>query len=375
MKTIYKISGVVLCLLLIFTSFSACNSSDTLDTTPSFTISHTAPVLPGNPDPPAPSENNPETIPPQFEKHNHWALDKIVTAGYREEFEWMSYAENANHVQIELPSIQPDYPFAKDFNEEMEQYAQTRIKELNANIQHGTDTFLSSVSYEAYLNRDTLSIVVIEQTCIDLTNYTVYNFDMEDRNAMDIAEMADEYLDLEYPQFLYASNEIILREFNERFAQFRDSEPDYYNDIINLITDDPAAMLDRSLYLGQDGQLMMVYDAPSIAGALYYPSRMEFPTNKSIIPTERESWNWFLGLSSELSEEKAAAYTQLLKTAFADDPDDFSDALSSLSDADAQQVIAFILHAYAGQEDILIRLCNEIENPNVRNAILGNIKS
>ncbi len=375
MKTIYKLSAAALCLLLLFTSFTGCNSSATVDTTPSFTISHTAPVLPGNPDPPASSGDNPETIPAQFEKPDRWALDKIVTTGYKENFEWMSSAQNANNVQIELPSIQLEYPFAKDFNEEMEQYAQTRTEELNANIQQGTDTFLSSVCYEAYLNQDILSIVVIEQTCIDLVNYTVYNFDLEDRKAMDIAEMADEYLDLEYPQFLYATNEIILREFNDRFAHFRDSEPDYYNDMINLITDDPAAMRDRSLYLGQDGRLMMVYDAPSIAGALYYPSRIEYPTNKSIAPTERESWKWFLGLSPELAEEDADSYAQLLKTAFADDPDDFSDALSSLSDTDVQQVIAFILHAYAGQEDVLIRLCEEIENPNVRNAILGNIKS
>ena len=145
------------------------------ETLPQVTFSETMPVLPGTPDPP---EKIQEDTPPKIENQTVLPGIDLVTDRYTEVFTWTSSAGNECEVRITIPGLNLDAPFAQAFNQEMDEYAQYRINEIQECVNHSTDPFLVSINYEAYRNRDILSIVIISETPFDLKEYKVYNFDL-----------------------------------------------------------------------------------------------------------------------------------------------------------------------------------------------------
>lgn len=378
--TVLKRAALTLLSVILLLSFTGCGASEPEPTVPKSTvyISGTAPVLPGTPEPPeetvtlpTATEPAPTASPLQAIPKKPWTVDDWVTEEYHEVFTWESEMGHAYSIPISFPRILPVGSFATEFNERITESIGWRVAELQECIETKTDTHLLSISYEAYLNGDTLSIVLVEETSIDLVGYTVYNFDLEDREAMTTADMCDEYMDLDYPQFLILTNRMIRQEFEENFSQIKESEPDTYNEILGMIDQDTISMYGRGLYLKENGQLMLVYDKPSVAGAQYYPTFMEFRPDRSLIPSEAEAYNWFFDLAAKTDGAYATAFESLVRLAFDEDEDDFSEALAKRGAEDLDRIVDHLVAAYLDQPDLLRREAMDVETEAVRNAILN----
>ena len=390
----YKINrplSVFLAVLMLLGVFTGCHKSDspaspsapaesapaeTTPTTPSvpaedsLTVSDgsTAPQLPGTPDPPtepAPGQpvfsNDPRQV-------SYW-----VTDGFREEIVWTSETGYDYRILVAVPEIRNIGEFVRSFNARMEQFAADTITELHKCAADKTDTHLMSIHYDAYLNGETLSILLTEETGVDLTYYQVWNFDVDDREEMTAAEMADEYLDLSYPQFLMLTNNVILSEFSNTYGSLQGSDGDFYHQILETIRRDTVAMYSRSLYLNENGRLMLCYDAPSMAGAMYYPTVTELSFAGQSVPSEREAYTWFFDLVAAVDGAYATGYGNLLKLAFEEDDDDFAEALARRTDTEIETIVYLLVGSYEDSQR-LARLATDIDEHVIRNAILNALK-
>ena len=333
------------------------------ETLPVATFSETMPVLPGTPEPPDKVEEN--TV-PLIQNQTVKPQDPVISDRYNEVFTWTSGAGNECEVRITIPGLHIDAPFAQEFNQQMDEYAKHRIQEIQECIHHSTDPFLISIRYEAYRNRDILSVVIIEETPFDLTEYKVYNFDLEDREALTIADICDELLDLDYPQFLNATSEWIIEQFSEKFG---DEAADYIAEFHN----DATHMLQSALYLGENGQLMFIYDAPSIAGASYYPTVTEWPAGIKV-PSVRDAYTWFFDLANKVDGACAEAYSWLMRYTLQEDAEDFGEALAKRTPEEIKEIATLLIHAFTDQAGELMRLAQDIDIAEIRKTITDLIR-
>ncbi len=361
----------VLCSLFLLSVFCGCNISQIQPQESIPVITEVTATTPSDPQsaPTVPEESNP---PMQTNPQNQ-TVENLVYDGITETFRWEDGVGNQNEFYITIPSLAGDYSAAGEFNSRMRDFAAPLLAEAKDCKENGYSSMWNRVFYEAYLNGEFLSVVLIQETTVDIVYYDVYNFDVEDLEPIGIAELCDDALDLTYPQFLKATEQWILQQFDAKYSQYKEINPEEYGQILDLITDDTVSMYYTSLYFGENGKLMLVYDAPSMAGAMYYPTVTELTPGMLPDISETDAWTWFFGLSRKVDGAYATGYENLLKIAFSDDPDDFSEALSLLDADHRAQIVAFLRSAFADQEDTLTWLCEDIDNQNMKHEILSGL--
>ncbi len=261
-----------------------------------------------------------------------------LIAAIAENYSWNDGVRNQNEVSIRLPHINSDMHFAVEFNDHINSFADKIIEETEECMNGAFSTHIISVDYEAWQNGDTLSLLITTRTATDYVEYQVWNFDLDDAETMSTAQMCDEYLDLEYPQFLKYTADMILQEFQTEFADFIKSFPGEYEFIQNLYLSDRLVTLHYRLFLNEEGTLMLVSDRPSIAGAMCYASIEEMFVDPELVSGEADAWNWLfdLYLGSDPDNEVYAA--ELLRIAYKEDADDFTDALNQRTSSEIEAI-------------------------------------
>jgi uncharacterized membrane protein len=149
---------------------------------------------------------------------NPQTLSDWVFTNYEQTFSWRDSVNNFCSVSITLPALAPVTDFAIRFNEEIWELGSAYVEEAVQCRKQETSNILSRVTYEAYLHDEILSIVLIENTVFDYTAYRSWSFDLEDRQALSTANLADELLDLDYPEFILASNAVTAHHFKEQYG-------------------------------------------------------------------------------------------------------------------------------------------------------------
>ena len=271
-------------------------------------------------------------------------VESLVIPAISKNYRWVDGVDNLNEVTIVLPHLDPGRKCATAFNAAIDEFASEIISEVEASAEGGYSTHITSVGYDAYLNGDTLSILITTGTSTDYVEYDIYNFDIEADEAMTVADMCDEYLDLEYPVFLRYTQDRILREFESEYSDFIAHFPDDYEFIRNLYMESLSIIRAYRLYLNEDGTLMLSCDRPSLAGAAYYADLQDFSIDPAFLPDEAESWQWLLDLYLRADQDNVEYAMDILITADEDNTDGFMDALN-LRPRNEQEAIEAAVHA------------------------------
>ena len=304
-------------------------------------------------------------IPPQntLQSGNPKTLSDWVFTNYEQTFSWRDGVNNFCSVSVTLPALAPVADFAITFNESILELGSRYIAELVECQQMGTSNVLTRVTYEAYLHDEVLSIVLIEDTAFDYTSYYTWSFDLEDREELSIAELCDKMLDMDYPEFILATNAITSHHFKEQYASYIanmenqqnsadtyfETEPpaelDFYYAILEQIPYDTVSIENRRLFIGENGQVMLIYDAPSLAGASSYPTIIPFDL-KGVDwkkPTEETAYGELLRLTEYVDGAYAESYASILVEAFFADSEDFV-KYAAKATATRQEDIVFFLN-------------------------------
>ncbi len=384
MKLMKRGMGILLCLGLICSVLGGCGKNATSKgSEPSAPVETAAPTAPAAQ--PSPSTDSTQGPAAGGDPSKPWRLEDWVQTGFQKEIRWTDDMGTQISVTINLPSITPAADFAVEYNQKISAYQDALVQEITECQESLSWTDLVSVSYEAYLHDDILSILRMEQTNIDLTYYTADSFDLDDGEALTASDLCDEFLDLDYPAFLMVANGMIQREFEATYGQIYDVDSaeaddaqqeglEFYRQVYDSIATDAAGLLGRQLYVGENGQLMMIYDAPSLAGAGYYPTVMPLSRSEiTYIPSQEESYRYLFGLWDAAGEADVEACGALLTMAFDEDPEDFAQELDKCAGDLIDKTVKQVASGYASNPNRLAALCDEVEVSAIRDALLAEL--
>lgn len=376
---------IVFSLLICFALLSGCGTPATSELPATADVSGQAPTSGSTilPLPTNPASTDIAQIPPQntLQSGNPKTLSDWVFTNYEQTFTWRDGVNNFCSVSITLPALTPVADFAIAFNEAIAELGNRYIAEVVECQQLETSNILCRVTYEAYLHDEILSIVLIEDTAFDYTSYYAWSFDLEDREALSIAELCDELLDMDYPEFILATNAITAHHFKTQFGEYItgienqptstdsyfETEPpaevDFYHELLEQIPYDTVSIANRQLFVGENGQVMLIYDAPSLAGASYYPTIIPFDLEgvdwKK--PTEETAYGEMLRLTEYVDGEYAGSYAQILLEAFFDDSEDFIKYSAKATATRQEAIVSFLNYGLQSQNIEQFRhICNEL---------------
>ena len=337
---------------------------------------------------PAQTEPVPEDMPQiprqnTLQSGNPQTLSDWVFTNYEQTFSWRDSVNNFCSVSITLPALAPVTDFAIRFNEEIWELGSAYVEEAVQCRKQETSNILSRVTYEAYLHNEILSIVLIEHTTFDYTTYRSWSFDLEDQQALSTANLADELLDLDYPEFILASNAVTAHHFKEQYGIFIENmenlqaitdsyfeteppeELELYHALLEQIPYDTVSIQNRRLFVGENGQVMLIYDAPSLAGAACYPAVIPFDLTdvEWKRPTEETAYGELLRLIEYVDGAYAESYASILVEAFFADSEDFVKYAAKATATRQEDITSFLNYGLQPQQvERFQSICRELLN-------------
>lgn len=334
MKYIRSILRRVLCLLLIAAILPGCNrNTQHEETTPTQTTTATEATQETAPESTEPSTEatNPvveenEEIPDiplisSIQTGQPRTLEEWVIHNYDQTITWTDSAGSVNTVTITLPALAPVGDFAVHYNEQIHALGTAVLEAVRYDREEGLPASEVSLTYQAWLHDDILSILITRVLSKEIIVYRADSFDIDDHEALSTAELSEELLDLDYPQFLSVTNTLLTEEFDRLFGAEADKT------IRDSIATDLVYLSQRDLYVGEGGKTYLVYTIPSPTAAGYHRGILPL-TPGSIepdsIPAESAAYDAFFALASHADGAYAEACALMLKDAFLADTEDFA---------------------------------------------------
>ena len=254
-------------------------------------------------------------------------LERLIIPAISKSYRWVDGVDGLNEVSIVLPHMDSGMKCADAFNTAIDSFTEEIITEVEECADGGYSTHITSVRYEAYLNGNTLSILIIAETTTDDVNYDVYNFDIETDEALTVADMCKTYLDISYPVFLKYTQDQILSHFEAEYPDYIAQFPEDSSFIKQLYLTNLSIIQHYQLYLDDSGALMLIADRPSLAGAAYYAALQEAAINPEKLPGTEESWQWLFALYLGADQDNTEFARNILITAYEKDEESFTYAL------------------------------------------------
>lgn len=200
-------------------------------------------------------------------------VEDVVSSYWEETLEWVDKPGNACRLPIAIPQI---YPFSEDAircEKEIFDVLFPIAEETLANMEEELSQSWAKIGYEAFVNGDVLSLLIVKETVYDLTEYHVYNLDLSTGKQL-TREGLLEKLAVSEADFKAAAETAVEETFVNRYGEKEKSyDQDFYQE-----------QLDRSLskenlekteiYLDAEGKAVLVADIYAMAGATSYPTRI-----------------------------------------------------------------------------------------------------
>lgn len=287
-------------------------------------------------------------------------LEEWLFTNYQQSFSWKDHLGNICYASVTLPALTPVSEFAVSFNNEMEALGIRILDDIGSAMEDGYGSSVLSANYQAWLNDEILSVLLTIHLSDGSLDYRVYNFDVEDREAIRTADICDEVLELDYPTFLLATNRIVSQNFEKQYGSLVPTEDaalldeekknliQNYNGILSEIGLNTVQIISRQLFLCENGQVLLLYNAPTLTAdgiAGYAPTILEFnpdAANWEQPPTEAQAYHELFYLTYEVDGAYADAYAEILRQAFFADNSDFIQYAAMETDT-CQNSITFLL--------------------------------
>ena len=166
---------------------------------------------------------------------------------------WYDPSDNEFDIDIELPLLVPFCDGAKAINEAIRNDFQWIIDNINNNYAYRAASFEKTISYEAYLNGDVLSLIITRDGNLDHNAYHTYNLDISTGKQLSIYDMAQRFAGASYPEFLMHATYTAYDYLYHYYAS-KGSNP---QSLLDDFEHDTITMQDYKLALDADGTLIL----------------------------------------------------------------------------------------------------------------------
>ena len=252
---------------------------------------------------------------------NKPALTDLVTTGYEGGAQWVDLCSNVETVTIQLPAITP---FSKDaiaINKEIQDTFSPILEDVKGYYDQQVSTFVYTVSYEAWLSGDILSILITRDTPFDSIHYHIFTLDITTGKALPQPELISRVLNVSYPEFLYHATYTAYDHFHERDSS-HGPLTDAQNEFLTQLESSAGYISQYQLYLGENGTPMLCNPRP---GELY--DSIELPYDAAAHgndpeKAENKCYRWLFSMKpvttygTLFEENQNEAWARLLKKCF-----------------------------------------------------------
>ena len=200
-------------------------------------------------------------------------LAQYVQTATKETFELdtSKLGNSAQSASVRIPRLLPFSEDAIACQAEIQKEFDPWVEQIHTELADGWSSMTAAIDYEAYLSGTTFSLVIHVCSMIDLCSYRVYNFDTETGKRLDTAELIDKLQIADYTQRVL---KIAQDAFDGKFADATDEYLERDKELIaqQRAKNNSAENIERAMpYVTEDGQVMVVIDIYSVAGAEKYP--------------------------------------------------------------------------------------------------------
>lgn len=314
-----------------------------------------------------PKEDVPQYMVPQKPQAG---IDDVVFTNYNASFTWKTSDGTDCAVKVILPALNSIEGFAEEYNHTIKCYTDDLLGYIRSAAEAGVPSNTVSVSYDAYLNEDLLSILITEQFASGTASYQVASFDLEQRKELTTPELASRLLGLDYPSFLQVGNAFVWWDFFNRYAE---TEPDtvktteIFNGIRCAIPLDTYNLYNRQLFYNEYGDVMLLFQRVLLSEDWQYGLESE----EYILPINIEELEWTASSKEDSMDALLTLpvsnrryypeyYSYLLQNALINDPELFIKQLSCLEANSADMVVDYLY--YAAWDNILVEISEVCSN-------------
>ena len=259
---------------------------------------------------------------------------------------WYDAYDNEFDIDIELPLLVPFCDGAKAINEAIRNEYQWRIDNINHNYVGRYAEFEKTISYEAHLNGDVLSVIIASDGNLDYIFYRTYNLDIPTGKQLSKFDMIQRFAGVSYPEFLMHATYTI----NDYMSRTNGCLDDFEHDAI--------AMRGYELGLNADGKLILFSSTTGV-----YMRTVVIPYDPAAHGAEfsggeTDAYRWLF--TRQTDGAYTDAFAGLLADSFFLDPESFLRYLSEMDDKTIQDIAGHIAYDLQPSEfDSFKALCNQ----------------
>lgn len=224
-----------------------------------------------------PSFSNPTNLTDNFGSHS---IDDLVASHYS-----FQLVAGDRTIDVSLPVIKAR--FGNDFNIEITERLNTLIGNILFYLEQDEPYIVNSVSYEAYLDKEMLTILLWTDYNGGQIRCEPWFFDLsEGKQITDTWNQAEALLGMEYSTFLWVTDRYIQSSFAETYYEQVYTGPedqmddeqlaflDNYRSILKEIPCDISSAFSRWVFPG-GGKVYMLYELPLVCNDWYSGFRTE----------------------------------------------------------------------------------------------------
>jgi len=267
---------------------------------------------------------------------------------------WYDPSDHEFGIDIELPLLVPFCDGAKAINEAIRNDFQWIIDNINNNYAYRAASFEKTISYEAYLNGDVLSLIITRDGNLDHNAYHTYNLDISTGKQLSIYDMAQRFAGASYPEFLMHAT-YTAYDYLYHYYESKGSNP---QSLLDDFEHDTITMQDYKLALDADGTLILYNGYNSTFMRTVVVPFDPTAHSAEFSGGEKDAYQW---LFTRNADGTFSTYLgSFLANSFFLDPNAFLKYLSLQDDALIQEIAANTVSGVPEAEtDQFKTLCNQ----------------
>lgn len=269
---------------------------------------------------------------------------------------WYDAYDNEYDIDIELPLLVPFCDGAKAINQEIRDFFQPRIDSINDAYLYRLGQFEGIISYEAYLNGNVFSLIIIRDAAIDYNVYHTYNLDISTGKQLSKFDMIQRFAGVSYPEFLMHATYTV---YDHMYRDY-ESKGNISNNLgwFNQLEHDAITMQNYELVLDADGTLILYNVHNSTFMHTVVAPYDGTAHGAEFSGGEKDAYRWLF--TRQTDGAYADAFAGLLADSFFLAPESFLRYLSEMDDTTVQDIAGHIAYDLQPDEfDSFKTLCNQ----------------
>ena len=280
--------------------------------------------------------------------------ETLVYTHYNYSISWVGNRDEEQSASVQLPAIVPFCDGAIQINESIRKTYQYDIESIRRHYENQYNFGGKNIYFDVTFSDNILTIKGIEADSDFETSERFWILDVATGEWLQTPDLAQRYLQEDYPTFMQHCTYNLIEYFKENPLD----DPEKQAALMKTLPNDTWAMSSHTLYLDNDGKLMLCFYIGELRLRITLPyAEMDLYGWDG---TEENSYSWLFHLQTDGAGSEE--WSSLLLESFFRDPQQFVKALSTEESTVISDIAGHLNYGLYLPEDIarFKELCDDI---------------